>query len=791
MKTVQKILLVLLGAAVVCAALYTVKNLMLPDVEAVAWDDTVPTGAFSASAEDMGQTTEMQQALMDALPGAVLEAGGNTLYFAVNSSEGLCFSDKRFPADSRLTYSAVLGLVNRTYDALDRLDDACSKSGVRLVAVVDVNALAGGAAGDAALADGDFASDLQGLLRDMSRRYALSAVVLSFSSAPSDTTANHAVLSSISRQCGVPFGLELPAGNTLLTSQDTGVSLAVAQVGSDDDAAAAAVLAAADDKVLWHVVDAVSFSEAAYFAAGSGASMQNVIWCAAAQYKREPALLSALQASVSPEVLPGAAQVSVPEIPAGLAVSYPDEGAVLYTDEVYVMGMSDPAQTLTVNGTEVKRTSTNGVFGTAVGLEKGDNTILLTQGSTTLQLHVTRAESAGSWNVTERDATVPAYEGDRVRITEWICSLLDSPDSEDGIRETAKQGGVGVVSNCVTTVRNGKYTYAYELASGGWVLAYNCEPLAEGDSAGPWPLADFSVTNDDSGDEKLMLVSGAKALAYDAWDEEGGTLTVTLANTENTAGSAEYALSSVFCSGVACEDTDGGVKLTFTVAGDKKLWGYDVQYDDAGNTVLYLKNAPSLPLDGAQPLLGAVVLLDAGHGKDDFGAMGAAGALGGPLEKDVNLAVALAARARLEQLGATVVMVREDDSFLSLEERSQLAARTHPDLYLAIHHNSVELASDVSEVSGCSAYYFTLQGKLLADSLLGPVSTAAGRPDNGSNWSYFYVNRMTYTPSVLFEYGFLVNPAEYQACCDPAVILREGNATAQGILTYFRTRLAG
>ena len=110
-------------------------------------------------------------------------------------------------------------------------------------------------------------------------------------------------------------------------------------------------------------------------------------------------------------------------------------------------------------------------------------------------------------------------------------------------------------------------------------------------------------------------------------------------------------------------------------------------------------------------------------------------------------------------------------------------------MYLALHQNSVELTRDAGDVTGTYAYYFTLPGKQLADCLLPGVAAAGGRPDRGASWSYFYVTRMTYTPAVLLEYGFLVNPAEYEVCADPLTILRQGDATAQGILEFFRQRL--
>ena len=250
-----------------------------------------------------------------------------------------------------------------------------------------------------------------------------------------------------------------------------------------------------------------------------------------------------------------------------------------------------------------------------------------------------------------------------------------------------------------------------------------------------------------------------------------------------------YTLDSAFVTAVTVEPVQGGVKLTLRTDGARQLWGYDVAYTEAGDTVLYLKAAPQPELSSPQPLQGVTVLLDAGHGADDLGATGIAGLLGGPSEKDLNLTLTLALRTRLQQLGAEVITVREDDSFLSLEERSRLANAVHPDIYLAVHHNSVGLTADVSAVSGTSGYYFTLPGKQLADCIVPRAATAAGRENDGTQWSYFYVTRMTYAPAVLLEYGFLVNPAEYEACADPLTILREADATAQGILEFFRTRL--
>jgi len=90
------------------------------------------------------------------------------------------------------------------------------------------------------------------------------------------------------------------------------------------------------------------------------------------------------------------------------------------------------------------------------------------------------------------------------------------------------------------------------------------------------------------------------------------------------------------------------VTLSFT----QPIWGHTVEYAD-GTTQVLLKKTPVRSDMFGRPLAGVTVLLDAGHGDHDNGAMGAAG-YGAPVEKDVNLALTLAAKYRLEQMGASV-----------------------------------------------------------------------------------------------------------------------------------------
>jgi N-acetylmuramoyl-L-alanine amidase len=79
------------------------------------------------------------------------------------------------------------------------------------------------------------------------------------------------------------------------------------------------------------------------------------------------------------------------------------------------------------------------------------------------------------------------------------------------------------------------------------------------------------------------------------------------------------------------------------------------------------------------------VVIDAGHGGNSLGTSGA----NGLLEKDVTLDIAERLRTRLAAAGIGVLMTRERDKEISLQDRSDMANRGRGDIFLSIHVNSL------------------------------------------------------------------------------------------------------
>ena len=159
-----------------------------------------------------------------------------------------------------------------------------------------------------------------------------------------------------------------------------------------------------------------------------------------------------------------------------------------------------------------------------------------------------------------------------------------------------------------------------------------------------------------------------------------------------------------------------------------------------------------------------------------------------PQEKDLNLALALAARTRLTQLGAQVTLTRDGDSTLTLNQRREMLAAQAPDLFLSLHHNSAGFDRDSTDVGGVECYYFTERSAPLARALSQQLGSGTGRTLQGARQDYYYVTRTDLCPAVLLETGFLTSAAEYAACADPETIWAEAGLIAQAVAeVYGRT----
>lgn len=217
------------------------------------------------------------------------------------------------------------------------------------------------------------------------------------------------------------------------------------------------------------------------------------------------------------------------------------------------------------------------------------------------------------------------------------------------------------------------------------------------------------------------------------------------------------------------------------------------------------------------------VIIDAGHGGHDTGAIGP----GGTREKDVALAIARKLAARLEEAGLEVVLTRDDDTFVKLEERTRIANRQKGDLFISVHCN----AAPSNKLRGIETYTLntssdrysirlsarenatTERGVGDLQYILADLATKAntgessrlaervqrslirnlsadykGVKDLGTKEALFFVLLGAKMPAILVETSFLSNPEEEERLADDTYQSKVADSIAEAVGGFLEER---
>ncbi|MDI6704166.1 MAG: N-acetylmuramoyl-L-alanine amidase [bacterium] len=162
------------------------------------------------------------------------------------------------------------------------------------------------------------------------------------------------------------------------------------------------------------------------------------------------------------------------------------------------------------------------------------------------------------------------------------------------------------------------------------------------------------------------------------------------------------------------------------------------------------------------------IIIDPGHGGNDTGGVGKQGLL----EKDVTLDIAKRLQKVIEGRlsDVRVLLTRDGDYFLSIDERVGFANHRKGDLFISIHTN----ASFSQDASGFEVYYFSPlesdldsiqqefidEGIKLAGLIQKKVVNRLKIRDMGIKGCYFLVLKDVMMPAVVIETAFITNPSE-------------------------------
>ena len=195
------------------------------------------------------------------------------------------------------------------------------------------------------------------------------------------------------------------------------------------------------------------------------------------------------------------------------------------------------------------------------------------------------------------------------------------------------------------------------------------------------------------------------------------------------------------------------------------------------------------------PVTNRTIIVDAGHGGEDGGAVSS----NGVSEAQINLSIALKLQNLLEQSGATVVLTRSDENAIydidkktlrqkknsDLKNRVKIGNSSSADIFVSIHLNKI----DQSQYYGWQTFYKNgnEQGKKLATYIQNNLNEAIQKENKRTplKISDVYIIKNVEIPTTIVECGFLSNPEEEKQLQTDEYQNRLAWGIYNGIMDYF------
>ncbi|MDG5470914.1 SH3 domain-containing protein [Jeotgalibacillus sp. ET6] len=302
---------------------------------------------------------------------------------------------------------------------------------------------------------------------------------------------------------------------------------------------------------------------------------------------------------------------------------------------------------------------------------------------------------------------------------------------------------------------------------------------------------------------KITLPSGEEGWIASWYTEPGGTITSMDASTEEGSpltvlynGSNVRSMPSVQSEVVARVNSGEQFKavsqnedwfeieLDDGTAGFIANWIVSSEEASAENTaeekpeeVVEEDTQEDVPDPPAASIEEATIIIDAGHGGRDSGAVGASGSY----EKSLTLRTAEILYHKLSSTGANVIMTRQDDRYIDLHTRVASSQQNDADLFISIHYDAI----DDRSIRGFTTYYYGDMDHPFAQSVHAGLQDQLNLRDRGVHFGNYLVLRENSIPAILLELGYLSNPSEEAVINNDQ--FREIAATGiyNGVVDYF------
>lgn len=188
--------------------------------------------------------------------------------------------------------------------------------------------------------------------------------------------------------------------------------------------------------------------------------------------------------------------------------------------------------------------------------------------------------------------------------------------------------------------------------------------------------------------------------------------------------------------------------------------------------------------DKDKPIFNKVIVIDPGHGgKENVGVVGELGLK----EKDITLSISKELKDILEDLGAKAVLTRQEDEYMSLKSRAEIANKVRPDFFISIHMNTFKNTN----ISGIEIYGYRgdREGEVLGNLVIESMSKQLESINRGVKTADFYLLKTVTTSVLHIEVAYLTNPEEERKFMDYSYIKKVAESIAEGITKYHKYQI--
>jgi N-acetylmuramoyl-L-alanine amidase len=257
-----------------------------------------------------------------------------------------------------------------------------------------------------------------------------------------------------------------------------------------------------------------------------------------------------------------------------------------------------------------------------------------------------------------------------------------------------------------------------------------------------------------------------RKLYSESYDETGMRYTMTFPQNLAKIGSGTLRINDGVIDSVEVKN-DAANGTTSIVFNAKSRFVYEAITNlDTYTTEIHILK----PFNAADRL----VVIDPGHGGSDPGAQ-----YEGLLEKDLNLKIALKVNEILESRGVKTYMTRDDDTFIPLHTRADMANNLNASLFLSIHNNAFNSVEHGTE----TLYYPGATGSSFARIVQDTLVSALGTKDRGIvERPNLVVLNATKMPAVIAEVAFLTNTEDRALLMDDSFIQKAAEALADAVV---------